>query len=189
MLCVVASIASFSNTAFLGVAQNKSQETARQPLFIVRERIHPLIGSLNCPQGRVPYGLSYSVITVFTDGKAANEFWKVPPCSDPARAAGWNAPAEVKTREFTLSTDSLAHLRTFLGRPEVERLKDFLNAGPGVGDHEIEIRRSSGVQRIPVVSLMPEHDELKRDPTLLQLICEAKEIAGDKLPAWCPNSP
>ena len=71
----------------------------------------------------------------------------------------------------------------------MKSLRDFLNAGGGVGDYDIEIHRSSGVQRIPIVSLMPEHDELKRDPTLLQVICEAKRIAGDKRPPWCPNSP
>lgn len=171
-----------------GIVQHKSQEP-RQPLFVVRERVHPLIDSLDCPQGRVVYGLSYSVITVFTDGKVTHAVWYVPPCSDPARAREWTAPADIRARDFALSPDALAQLRRFLDRSEVRSLRDFLNAGPGVGDYEIEIRRASGVQRIPVVSLMPEHDELKRDPTLLQLICEAKEIAGDKLPAWCPNSP
>jgi hypothetical protein len=64
-----------------------------------------------------------------------------------------------------------------------------MNAGFGVGDYDIEIHRTSGVQKIPVVSFLPEHDSLKRDNTLLRVICEAKEIAGDKRTAWCPNPP
>jgi len=169
-----------------GIVQHKSQEP-RQPLFVVRERVHPLLGSLECSQGRVVYSLSYSVITVFTDGEGTRTVWRVPPCSDPARAMGWTAPADSNIRNFSLSQRALDQLRKFLDRPEVERLRDFLNAGPGVGDYDIEIHRASEVQQIPVVSLMPEHDELKRDPTLLRVICKAKEIAGDERPTWCPN--
>ena len=189
LLCLAALFESFTSTSFQGVAQNKSQEMTRHPLLVVRERVHPLIGSLNCQQGLVGYSISYSVITVFTDGKGTNVVWSVPPCSDPARADDWTAPADGKARNFALSQSALAQLRSFLDRPEVGQLRDFMNAGAGVGDYDIEIRRASGVQRIPVISLMPEHDQLKRDPTLLRLICEAKEIGGDKRPHWCPNPP
>lgn len=189
LLCFAALFESFTSASFQGVAQNKSQETTRYPLLVVRERVHPLIGSLNCPQGRVVYGISYSVITVFTDGKGTNIVWSVPPCSDPARAGDWTAPADGKAQNFALSQSALAQLRSFLDRPEVAQLRDFMNASVGVGDYDIEIHRASGVQRIPVMSLMPEHDELKRDPTLFLLICKAKGIGGDKRPHWCPNPP
>jgi hypothetical protein len=161
----------------------------RLPLFVVRERVQLPIDSLNCPQGRYFYGISYSVITVFTDGKGANAAWSVPPCSELARAVEWTPPADSTAQNFALSQSSLAQLQSFLNRPEVERSSDFLNAGFGVGDYDIEIHHSSGVQRITVVSLMPEHDELKRDPTVLQLICKAKELGGDERPHWCPNPP
>ena len=189
LLCFAVLFDSFASASFQGVAQNKSQEGARHPLFVVRERVHPLIGSLNCPQGQVVYGISYSVITAFTDGKGTNVVWSIPPCSDPARARDWTAPADGKAQNFALSQSALAQLRSFLDRPEVKQLRDFMNAGGGVGDYDIEIYRASGVQRIPIMSLMPEHDELKRDPTLLQLICKAKEIGGDERPHWCPNPP
>lgn len=169
-----------------GILQHKSQQP-RHPLFVVRERLHPLIGAFECPQGRVVYGISYSVITVFTDGEGTSTGWRIPPCSDPARAIGWTVPSDGKIHNFSLSQVALDQLRNFLDRPEVGRLRDFMNAGPGVGDYDIEIHRASEVQRIPVMSLMPEHDELKRDPTLLQVICRAKEIAGDARPTWCPN--
>jgi hypothetical protein len=84
---------------------------------------------------------------------------------------------------------TLDQLKRFLDNPEVKSLVGFMNAGFGVGDYDIEIHRTSGVQKIPVVSFLPEHDSLKRDNTLLRVICEAKVIAGDKPPAWCPNPP
>ena len=65
----------------------------------------------------------------------------------------------------------------------------FMNAGPGVGDYEIEIHRVSGIQTIGVISLSPNHFQLQQDPTLLQLICAAKAIAGDKREEWCPGAP
>jgi hypothetical protein len=188
LLCFTVLFESFASAFFQGVAQNKSQEVTRHLLFVVRERV-PLISSLNCPLGRVVYGISYSVITVFADGKGTNVVWSVPPCSDPARASDWTAPADGKAQNFALSQSTLAQLRNCLDRPEVAQLRDFMNAGGGVGDYEIEIHRASGVQQTLVMSLMPEHDELKRDPTLLQLICKAKEIAGDERPRWCPNPP
>jgi hypothetical protein len=76
-------------------------------------------------------------------------------------------------------------LKCFLDRPEVKAVGDFMNAGPGVGDYEIEIHRTSGMQRIHVFSFVPE----QRDRSVLRMICEAKQIAGDEHPAWCPNLP
>jgi hypothetical protein len=187
LLCFAALCESFASASFLGVAQDKSLEATRHPLFVVRERVHPLIGSLDCPQGRVVYGVSYSVFTVFTDGKGTNAVWHVPPCSDPAKAVEWAAPADAKTHDFALSPDALAQLRNFLDRSEVKALRDFMNATSGVGDYIIEIQRPSGLQKIQVVSLMPDHYSLKRDPTLLRLICLAKQLTGDERPLWCSD--
>lgn len=158
------------------------------PLFVVRERLLQPTGTF-CPEGRIVVGLSYSEITVSNGGQVQHAAWTVPACSDPAHAREWAAPAGNKVRRFSLPPVVLDQLKGFLDSAEVRTVRDFLNAGPGVGDYEIEIHRASGTQRIPVVSLMPEHDELKRDPTLLLLICKAKEIGGDERPHWCPNSP
>jgi hypothetical protein len=163
-----------------------AQERAQHPLLVVRERLHGPFAS-NCPVGKVAYGISYSVISVFADGRGSETVWFVTPCSDATGMSEWTAPTNAKTNDFELSADALAKLRSFLDRSEVKSLRDFLNAGGGVGDYDIEIHRLSGVQRIPIVSLMPEHDELKRDPALLQVICKAKGLAGDKRPPWCPN--
>jgi len=184
--CFAALFGGFATASSQGVVQNNPQEQTRRPLFVVREHVL-LTTSLNCPLGQMVHGFSYSVITVLTDGKGTNAVWSVPPCSDPARAIGWNPPADSKVRNFALSQSVLVELLSLLDRPEVKLLGDFMNAGSGVGDYDIEIYRASGVQRIPVMSLMHEHDELKHDPTLLQLICKAKEIAGDEQPHWCPN--
>jgi len=189
LLCIAALFGSFAPASTQGAAQNNPQEQTRHPLFVVRESMRSLNTSFNCPEGKVHSGFSYSVITIFTDGKGTNAVWSVPPCSDPARTINWEPPADSRIRDFALSHSVLAQLLSFLDRSEVKRLVDFMNAGPGVGDYDIEIHRASGVQRIPVMSLMPEHDELKRDPSLLQLICKAKEIGGDERPHWCPNPP
>jgi hypothetical protein len=126
---------------------------------------------------------------VFSDGQAKEVIWSVPPCSPPELASEWKAPAASKDRRFALPAGGLDQLRGFLDRPEVESLTDFMNAGPGVGDYDIEIYRPSRMQRIQVLSLMPNHYELKRDPTLLRVICKSKQIAGEELPDWCPDTP
>jgi len=187
LLCLAALFETFASASSQLVAQNNSEESARHPLFVVRERLHPLLGA-NCPPGRIVHGFSYSVITVFADGHGTNVVWSIPACSDPATAFEWGVPADGRVQNLALSQAALAQLQTFLESPEVKQLRDFMNAGPGIGDYDIEIHRVSEVQHIPVVSLMPEHTELKRDPTLLQLICKAKEIGGDERPRWCPNA-
>jgi hypothetical protein len=52
-----------------------------------------------------------------------------------------------------------------------------MNAGPGVGDFKITIARPAGTQNIEVLSLSPSRFELVNDPSLLHLICKAKEMA------------
>jgi hypothetical protein len=168
----------------------RSPESVPNPLLTVRERLKT-IGTLNCHVGLVGYGLScglsYSELTVFSDGQVQKVNWSVPPCSDPVLASEWKAPVSSKARRFMLPQGALKQLQSFLDRPEVKDLRDFLNAGSGVGDYEIEIHRASGVQRVPVFSLMPSHYSLKQDPTLLRVICRAKEIGGDERPPWCAD--
>jgi hypothetical protein len=162
----------------------RSPEPVPNPLLTVRERLKT-IGTLNCHVGLVGYGLSYSALTVFSDGQVQKVNWSVPPCSDRVLASEWKAPVGSKARRFMLPPGALKQLQSFLDRPEVKDLRDFLNAGSGVGDYDIEIHRASGVQRVPVFSLMPSHYSLKQDPTLLRVICRAKEIGGDERPPWC----
>jgi hypothetical protein len=164
----------------------RSPEPVPNPLLTVRERLKT-IDALNCHAGLVGYGLSYSELTVFNDGQVEKVNWSVPPCSDPVLAWEWKVPVGSKDRRFMLPPGAFKQLQSFLDRPEVKDLRDFLNAGPGVGDYDIEIHRVAGVQRVPVVSLMPSHYSLRQDPTLLRLICRAKEIGGDERPPWCAD--
>ena len=164
----------------------RSPEPVPNPLLTVRERLKTIV-SLNCHVGLVGYGLSYSELTVFSDGQVQKVNWSVPPCSDPVLASEWKAPVGSKARRFMLPQGALKQLQSFLDRPEVKDLRDFLNAGSGVGDYDIEIHRASGVQRVPVFSLMPSHYSLMQDPTLLRVICRAKEIGGDERPPWCAD--
>jgi hypothetical protein len=164
----------------------RSPESMPNPLLIVRERL-TTIGTLNCREGFVHHGFSYSELTVFSDGQVQKVNWSVPPCSDPASASEWKAPVGSNARRFVLPQGALEQLQSFLDRPEVRDLRDFMNAGFGVGDYDIEIHRASGVQKIPVLSLMPSHYSLKQNPTLLRVICRAKEIGGDEQPPWCAD--
>ena len=68
-----------------------------------------------------------------------------------------------------------------------------MNAGPGVGDFKIVIARPGGTQTIEVASLSPDHFQLVDDPSLIHLICKAKEIArvasrSGEPPDWCTNA-
>lgn len=139
---------------------------------------------------------------VFTDRTAERKAWFVPPCSSPEDAYQWTvtprlgnprlsiwwyAPGREQWRRFHVPPEQFDELQALLDRPETKKLTDFLNAGPGVGDYEIEIDRSSGTQKVLALSLMPTHYGLKHDPTLPRVICEAKKIAGLQRPAWCPE--
>ena len=164
-----------------------SADTVGKPWFTVRERLENWAKG-SCPAGTLGVELSYSELIVFDDGKATQVSWEVPACSYPTRAWEWTPPASSKMRRFSLPTSDIDRLRKLLDSPNVKGLTMFLNAGPGVGDYEIEIARASGVQKIPVVSLPPDHYELRRDPALLHVICRAKELAGGERPRWCPVS-
>ena len=158
------------------------------PLFTIRERqIKP--SNVTCPVGLLAVNRSYSELTVFSNRHVAQVSWVVPACSNPANDRGWNPPAGSKVRRFSLRPAGYEELQRFLDTPEVKALTSFMNAGGGVGDYEIEIHRRSGLQTVSVLSLLPNHSELLRNPTLLSVICRAKDIAGDKHPGWCPASP
>jgi hypothetical protein len=159
----------------------------RNPLFTVRERQRKP-ATVSCFDGLIEVALSYSELTVFNDGQATQVAWVVPACSNPAQAWEWTPPPGSKIRRFKLVSGEYEQLKGFLDSREVRALTSFMNAGPGVADYEIKIHRLSGVQTVPVVSLMPNHFELRCDPTLLRLICKAKNIAGDERPAWCMAS-
>jgi hypothetical protein len=177
----------FESSTELQVVQNSPHEPELNPLLIVRERQRLETTATNCRAGLIGDAFSYSEITVFDNGQVRNVNWSIPPCSDPAQAIAWKTPASGKTRQFMMQSGALEPLRSFLDLPEVKALRDFMNAGFGVGDYEIEIRRTSGVQRVPVLSLMPSHYSLKQDPTLLRVICVAKNIGGDERPTWCTD--
>jgi hypothetical protein len=162
--------------------------SVRGPLFSVRERQRKP-ANVTCPIGLLMVNLLYSELTVFHDGQVTQVSWVMPACSHPADAWGWTPPAGSKVRRFTLRRGYYEGLQRFLDGPKVKALRSFMNAGGGVGDYEIEIHRLSGLQTVSVVSLLPNHDELRRNPTLLRVICRAKDIAGDEHPGWCPTSP
>ena len=126
---------------------------------------------------------------MLSDGNVSHVVWTVPACSNPAHAREWAAPTDATTQQFTLSRGELDQLQRFLDGPAVKSMDAFRNAGPGVGDYYIEIHRPGKVQTVGVISLMPSHFQLQRDPSLLRVICKAKKIAGDKRPEWCANDP
>jgi hypothetical protein len=160
-----------------------------RPTLIVRERVQrPSMGSLHC-EGKLSVRVSFSTITFFDDGEVTQLAWIVPACSDPAKASVWTPPAGTRVRRSKLQAGDRDVLRRFLDLPDVKALIDFMNAGPGVGDYQIEIHRGSATQKISVLSLMPEHDQLRHDPTLLRVICRARELGGGDRPRWCVTLP
>jgi hypothetical protein len=158
-------------------------------MLIVRERTQQAAtATVNC-EGKLAVSVSFSTITFFDNGEVIQLGWTVPACSDPAQARGWTPPAGTRVRRSKLQAGERDSLQRFLDLPEVKALSDFMNAGPGVGDYQIEIPRAPGTQKISVLSLMPEHDQLRRDPALLRVICKAKEMGSAEIPRWCPTSP
>jgi hypothetical protein len=104
-------------------------------------------------------------------------------------------PNEVQSGEkhvfrYALSLADFTQFKNFLDRADVKAIQNFFNAGPGVGNFKIAIRRPSGVQNIDAVSLMPKHIQLVKDPALVHLVCRAKEMArvaskSNETPDWC----
>jgi hypothetical protein len=160
--------------------------SADDPLLAIRERLTSS-KQQQCPSGMPGKDVSYSELRVFTSEQAEERTWRVTGCSSATDPRDWKAPGGSRLRKFRLAPNEYQRLKALLESPNVGSLGSFMNAGPGVGDYEVEIYRPSGVQRISVVALMPEHVELRRDPTLLRLICAAKQLSVVPQPSWCPR--
>ncbi len=153
-------------------------DNAGHAVFTMRERLATWGAKERCPDGTLAKDRSYSKLAIYVGGEAEERTWVVPACTDPEHCCDWKPLAASKLRKFRIPPAEYHQFDQLLSDPNVARLTSFLNAGPGVGDYEIEIHRAAGVQRISGVSLMPDHIELRRDSTLLRLICGAKQIAG-----------
>ncbi len=102
-------------------------------------------------------------------------------------------------REVFRTSLSVADFQRFSGYLDSDEVKGicglYPNAGPGVGDFEIEITRHSGVQKIGVISLSPRRvQNSPREIPLVLLICKAKDIAhraskSAMVPDWCSSLP
>jgi hypothetical protein len=158
--------------------------SADDPLCAIRERLTTW-KQQQCPAGVSRINVSYSELRVFVTEQAEERTWRVSGCSSAPDPRDWTVPAGSKLRKFRLAPSEYQRFKALLETPNVNGLSSFMNAGPGVADYEIEIYRASGVQRISVVALMPEHVELRRDPTLLRLICAAKQLGALPQRSWC----
>jgi len=170
-----------------GLAAVAAADSVGKVVFTIRERLATWAKE-QCPAGTLAKDLSFSELRIFDGGDAEERTWNIAACGNPANARDWTPPSGSKLRKFRVTSAEYQRFRQFLDDPNVVRLTSFLNAGPGVGDYELAVYRVSGTQRIPVMALMPDHVDLRRDPTLLRLICGAKRIAGVPEPGWCPTS-
>src|SRR5712692_1582268 len=142
--------------------------------------------------------ITYSELTVFDSREVVYQISTVVPCLglvvDPPWGFRWDAPDSTKAVfRYRLSLLEFEQLKTFLDRADVKGIDSFMNAGPGVGDFKIAIARPSGTQNIEVLSLMPNHDQLVKNPALIHLVCKAKDMArisskSGELPDWCRNA-
>jgi hypothetical protein len=145
---------------------------------------------LKCPSDHLDISsYSYSKLEVFGNGQADRVEWSLPPCREPAKNLPWTVPVGSKVRRFAVPSQELDNLREFLNQPDVAVLTFFAFDVGWAGDYEIEISRPSGVQKIEVVNLEPNHSGFEHDPTLLRLICMAKRVGGDQSPTWCHDLP
>jgi hypothetical protein len=132
-----------------------------------------------------------SLLTVFDDGKV--EFRVAKDCSN---RVNWSCPgsASAEPLRYEMDPAQFSELKALLGRAEVKRASDFLNAAPIFDDYDIEIPRGEGVEEIQALALMPSHFELQQHPALLYLVCKAKEIehqalGSQEIPDWCKKLP
>jgi hypothetical protein len=169
-----------------------------RPLFTQHERQTHAAARPNPLCGPEPYEtpVTYSEVTVFANHEVAYRISTMAKClgqlGDLARR--WEAPGGT-TSDFRskLSDPDFEQLKIFLDRADVRGIQSFMNAGPGVGDFKIAIVRPAGTQNIEVLSLSPNHFQLVDDPSLIHVICKAKEIAratsrSGELPEWCRNA-
>jgi hypothetical protein len=139
--------------------------------------------------------ISHSEVTVFDTREVVYQISTIVSCLGQVGdlALRWEAPSGTATVfRSRLSEPDFEQLKIFLDRADVRGIQSFMNAGPGVGDFEVTIVRPVGTQNIKVISLSPNHFELVDDPSLIHVICKAKEIArvasrSGELPEWCRN--
>ncbi len=170
------------------------------PLFTQHERQSHAAARPNPLCKPEPYEtpITYSALTVFDTREVVYELSTVVLClgqvGDPPLALGWQAPGNTAAVfRYTLSATEFEQLKIFLDRADVQGIHSFMNAGPGVGDFKIAIARPAGTQHIEVASLSPDHFQLVNDPSLIHLLCKAKEMAriasgSGALPDWCRNA-
>jgi len=171
-----------------------------QPLLTQHERQSHSTARPNplCKPSPYETPITYSELTVFDSREVVYQISTVVPClgevADPPWGMRWDAPNGTKAAfRYRLSAAEFEHLKTFLDRADVKGIDSFMNAGPGVGDFKITITRPSGTQNIEVLSLLPNHDQLVKNPALIHLVCRAKDLArisskSGELPDWCRNA-
>jgi hypothetical protein len=172
-----------------------------QPLLTQHERQLHSAARPNplCKPSPYETPITYSELTVFDSRKVVYQISTVVPCLgqvvDPPWGLRWDAPGGRRAVfRYRLSVPEFEQLKTFLDRADVKGIGSFMNAGPGVGDFKIAIARPSGTQNIEVLSLMPNHVQLVKNPALIHLVCKAKDMArisskSGELPDWCRNAP
>lgn len=168
-----------------------------RPLFTQHERQSHAAARPNSLCKPEPYEtpITYSELSVFDSREVVYRISTVVPClghvGDPPLVLRWEAPnATAVVFRSRLSTPEFEQLRLLLERPDVQGIQSFMNAGPGVGDFKVAIARPTGTQIIEVASLSPNHFQLVADPSLIHVICKAKEMAriasrSGELPEWC----
>ena len=171
------------------------------PLFTQHERQSHAAARPNPRCRPEPYEtpITYSEVTVFDSRQVVYRTSTEVPClgqqvGEAPLALRWEAPnGTAAVFRYRLSTPEFEQLKIFLDRADVRGLQSFMNAGPGVGDFKVAIARPTGTQNIEVVSLNPNHFQLVDDPSLIHVICKAKEMAriasrSGELPEWCKNA-
>jgi len=172
-----------------------------RPLFTQHERQSHAAARPNARCRPEPYEtpITYSEVTVFDSREVVFRTSTEVPClgqqvGDPPLARRWEARnGTAAVFRYTLSALEFEQFKAFLDRADVRGIHSFMNAGPGVGDFKVAITRPAGTQTIEVVSLSPNHFQLVDDPSLIHVICKAKEMAGiasrsAERPEWCKNA-
>jgi hypothetical protein len=148
-----------------------------------------------------------SELTIFDDGEVEYRF--APGCishSNPTEVQKWHEAAvnwnwretcpgsqgAEMSFDYSLKPTQLSELQGLLNREDVKQWQGcFCNASLGLGDYTIEIPRQELTQQIFVVGFMAQHISLRENPTLTDLICEAKMIShhnsNQALPSWCSD--
>jgi hypothetical protein len=155
-----------------------------RPLFTQHERQSRAAARPNPLCRPEPYEtrITHSDVTVFDTREVEYQISTIVSCvgqlGDLALRLRWQAPSATATVfRSMLSEPDFEQLKIFLDRADVRGIQSFMNAGPGVGDFEVTIVRPAGTQKIEVLSLSPNHFSLVDDPSLIHVICKAKEIA------------